>query len=386
MKNLYLDHAATSFPKAPGVVESMSNYLIEVGSNVNRGVYQSSFDAENILFETRELICELFHFQKPENVVFTKNITESLNVLIKGILHKNDHIIVSSMEHNAVMRPLNALLTRGVSFSKVPCNKYGELNPEDIKKYIQPNTKAILMTHASNVCGTILDLVKVGKICKEKGFYFIIDTAQTAGFLDIDYEKLNADAIAFTGHKGLLGPQGIGGFIIGEDMANQMNSLIQGGTGSLSEEETQPDYMPDKFEAGTLNIPGIYGLNASLKYILKTGLKTIREKELYILKYFLDELSNLSALKIIGKKHLKERTAVVSIDIPQEDTGEIAYELFKDFGIMTRCGLHCAPSAHKTLGTFPHGTIRFSFSHHNTIKDITYTIDALNQIMKKRSL
>ncbi|RBP42245.1 aminotransferase class V-fold PLP-dependent enzyme [Garciella nitratireducens] len=386
MKNLYLDHAATSFPKAPGVVESMSNYLIEVGSNVNRGVYQSSFNAENILFETRELICELFHFQKPENVVFTKNITESLNVLIKGILHKNDHIIVSSMEHNAVMRPLNALSTRGVSFSKVPCNKYGELNPEDIKKYIQPNTKAILMTHASNVCGTILDLVKVGKICKEKGFYFIIDTAQTAGFLDIDYEKLNADAIAFTGHKGLLGPQGIGGFIIGEDMANQMNSLIQGGTGSLSEEETQPDYMPDKFEAGTLNIPGIYGLNASLKYILKTGLKTIREKELYILKYFLDELSNLSALKIIGKKHLKERTAVVSIDIPQEDTGEIAYELFKDFGIMTRCGLHCAPSAHKTLGTFPHGTIRFSFSHHNTIKDITYTIDALNQIMKKRSL
>lgn len=386
MKNLYLDHAATSFPKAPGVVESMSNYLIEVGSNINRGVYQSSFDAENILFETRELICELFHFQKPENVVFTKNITESLNVLIKGILHKNDHIIVSSMEHNAVMRPLNALSTRGVSFSKVPCNKYGELNPEDIKKYIQPNTKAILMTHASNVCGTILDLVKVGKICKEKGFYFIIDTAQTAGFLDIDYEKLNADAIAFTGHKGLLGPQGIGGFIIGEDMANQMNSLIQGGTGSLSEEETQPDYMPDKFEAGTLNIPGIYGLNASLKYILKTGLKTIREKELYILKYFLDELSNLSALKIIGKKHLKERTAVVSIDIPQEDTGEIAYELFKDFGIMTRCGLHCAPSAHKTLGTFPHGTIRFSFSHHNTIKDITYTIDALNQIMRKRSL
>lgn len=386
MKNLYLDHAATSFPKAPGVVESMSNYLIEVGSNVNRGVYQSSFDAENILFETRELICELFHFQKPENVVFTKNITESLNVLIKGILHKNDHIIVSSMEHNAVMRPLNALSTRGVSFSKVPCNKYGELNPEDIKKYIQPNTKAILMTHASNVCGTILNLEKVGKICKEKGFYFIIDTAQTAGFLDIDYEKLNADAIAFTGHKGLLGPQGIGGFIIGEDMANQMNSLIQGGTGSLSEEETQPDYMPDKFEAGTLNIPGIYGLNASLKYILKTGLKTIREKELYILKYFLDELSNLSALKIIGKKHLKERTAVVSIDIPQGDTGEIAYELFKDFGIMTRCGLHCAPSAHKTLGTFPHGTIRFSFSHHNTIKDITYTIDALNQIMKKRSL
>lgn len=386
MKNLYLDNGATSFPKAPGVVESMSNYLLEVGSNVNRGVYQSSFNAENIVFETRELICELFNFNRPENVILTKNITEGLNVLIKGILHKDDHAIVSSMEHNAVMRPLNALSRNGVEFSRIPCNKYGELDPEEIKKYIRPNTKAIIMTHASNVCGTILDLEKAGKICRDKGLYFIIDTAQTAGFLEIDYEKLNAHAIAFTGHKGLLGPQGIGGFIISEDMADKINTLIEGGTGSLSEEEIQPHYMPDKFEAGTLNIPGIYGLNASIKYILDKGIKTIRDKELRVLNYFLDELPNISGLEIIGKKDLKGRTAVVSIDIPRGDNGEIAYELFKDFGIMTRCGLHCAPSAHKTLGTFPNGTIRFSFSHYNTIKDAEYTINALSEIIRKRSL
>lgn len=382
MKSLYLDNGATAFPKAPGVVESMSNYLLNIGCNVNRGAYKSSFEAENIVFETRELICELFNFNKPENVVFTKNITESLNVLIKGLVKSGDHVIVSSMEHNAVMRPLNNLAKIGVEFSRVICNKYGELNPEDIIEHIKPNTKAIVMTHASNVCGTILDLKKVGTICKENGLYFIIDTAQTAGFLDIDYNELNADAIAFTGHKGLLGPQGIGGFIINDDIVSKFDTLIEGGTGSLSEREVQPEYMPDKFEAGTLNIPGIYGLNASLKYILKEGIAAIREKELYLVEHFLNDIGSISELYIVGKNNIKDRTAVVSVDIPNRDNGVISYGLYNSFGIMTRCGLHCAPSAHKTLKTFPRGTVRFSFSHFNTIDDVNYTVDAINKILK----
>lgn len=383
MKGIYLDNGATSFPKAPGVAESMANYLLNIGCNVNRGAYKSSFEAENIVFETRELLCELFNFEKPENAIFTKNITESLNVLIKGLIKSGDHVIVSSMEHNAVMRPINSLVKTGVEFSKVPCSVYGELNSEDIKKYIKPNTKAVVMTHASNVCGTILDLKRVGQICKENGLYFIIDTAQTAGFLDIDFKEIGADAIAFTGHKGLLGPQGMGGFIITDEMASTIDTFIEGGTGSLSEKEMQPEYMPDKFESGTLNIPGIYGLNAALKYILKEKVSTIREKELYLLDNFLAGILNISELTVVGKKDINTRTAVISIDIPNMDNGIVSYNLYKDFGIMTRCGLHCAPSAHETLGTFPRGTIRFSFGHFNTIGEVNYTLDAIYKIVKK---
>ncbi|QZY55243.1 aminotransferase class V-fold PLP-dependent enzyme [Crassaminicella profunda] len=381
MKEIYLDNGATSFPKAPGVVESVSNYLKNIGCNINRGAYTSSFEAENIVFETRELICELLHFDQCENVVFTKNITESLNVLIKGALRKNEHVIVSSMEHNAVMRPIHALGEKGITFSRVTCNALGELNVEDIKQYIKPNTKALVMTHASNVCGTVLPLEEIGEICKIHGIYFIIDTAQTAGFLEINYKKLGADAIAFTGHKGLLGPQGMGGFIMNDPLAAYMNPLIEGGTGSLSEYEKQPCYMPDKFEAGTMNIPGVYGLNAALKYILKTGINTIREKELFLVKRFLERLKNIPNIKIIGKKEIEGRTAVVSVDFPQYDNGQISYRLYKEFGIMTRCGLHCAPSAHKTLKTFPDGTVRFSFSHFNTVEEVDYTIDSIYKCM-----
>lgn len=382
MQSIYLDNGATSFPKAPGVAENMSNYIINIGCNANRGTYDSSIEAENTIFETRELICSLFNFDKPENVIFTKNITESMNILIKGLLKEDDHVIVSSMEHNAVMRPLNALNRRNVQFTRVPCNKYGELNPDDIIKYIKPNTKAVIMTHASNVCGSILDLKKVGSICKEKELLFIIDSAQTAGFTSVDYKELNADAIGFTGHKSILGPQGIGGFILNDKTANNMSTFLEGGTGSLSEIEVQPEYMPDKFEAGTLNIPGIYGLNAALKYIFKTNIDTIREKELFILDRFLQDIFNISNINPIGKKTTSERTAIVSIDFIKHDNGEIAHMLCKEFGIMTRCGLHCAPSAHKTLGTFPNGTVRFSFSHFNTIKDVQYAIDSINKCIK----
>ena len=380
MKYVYLDNGATSFPKAPGVAESMSDYILNIGTNVNRGAYSSSFKAENTVYETRELLCELFHFNKPENVVFTKNITESMNILIKCLLKENDHAVVSSMEHNAVMRPLNSL--KGVEYTRVLCDKTGELAIEDVEKAIKKNTRALIMTHASNVCGSILDLEKVGQICKKHNLFLIIDSAQTAGFLDMDFHGLNADAIGFTGHKSLLGPQGIGGFIVNDRINNEMSTFIEGGTGSLSDTEIQPDYMPDKFESGTLNIPGIYGLNASVKYLLKEGIKNIREKEIFLLSRFLDGLLNIENIKLIGKTTTLDRTGILSIDFVNNDNGLVSYELSKEYGIMTRSGMHCAPSAHKTLGTFPKGTVRFSVSHFTTLEEIDYALACINKIAK----
>jgi len=383
MKYVYLDNGATSYPKAPGVAESISDYILNVGTNVNRGAYSSSYQAESTVYETRELICELFNSNKPENVIFTKNITESMNVLIKGLLREKDHVIVSSMEHNAVMRPLNSIQNK-IEYTRVQCNEFGELNTEDVASSIKPNTKAVIMSHASNVCGTILNLEEVGKICERNNIFFIIDSAQTAGFLDIDFQKLHADAIGFTGHKSLLGPQGIGGFIIDDGIVDKINTLIEGGTGSLSDTERQPDYMPDKFESGTLNIPGIYGLNASLKYLLNIGVRNIRDMEIHLLEKFIEGVLNTNKIRLIGKKTSYDRTGILSIDFTDNDNALVAHELSKDYGIMTRCGLHCAPSAHKTLGTFPKGTVRFSLSHFNTLEEIEYSIDCINKIASKQ--
>lgn len=382
MNSIYFDNAATSFPKAPGTSESMINYITNIGCNVNRGAYANALQAQRVLFDTRDLICSLFNFSNPENVVFTKNITESLNVLIKGLLKSGDHVLVSSMEHNAVMRPLTAMEKLSVEFSRVPCNIDGTLDVENLNKYLKPNTRAVIMTHASNVCGTILPLEKVGNFCKENNLYFIIDSAQTAGFLDMDYKTLNADAIAFTGHKALLGPQGMGGFVIDSDLVPLVNTFIEGGTGSLSSSEKQPECMPDKFESGTMNIPGVFGLNASLKYLKNIGLNTIREKELYLTDIFINKVKNMNNVRLLGLDGIDNRTAVVSLDFTNDDNSEVSFKLSNDYSIMNRCGLHCAPSAHKTLNTYPQGTVRFSFSHNNTVEEINYAIDCISKCVK----
>ncbi|MEG1255598.1 aminotransferase class V-fold PLP-dependent enzyme [Clostridium sp.] len=386
MKKVYLDNGATSFPKPTEVIKSMTNYIVGIGGNVNRGSYDSSFDAENTVYETRELLCKFFNFSKPENVIFTKNITESLNVVLKGLLNPSDHIIISSMEHNAVLRPLNALQSKSIDHSVVPCNSLGELNPSDLHKYLKPNTKAVIMTHSSNVCGTIMPFEEIGNFCKENNIYFIADTAQTAGSLPIDMEKMNIDILCFTGHKGLLGPQGIGGFLIKDELAKITNPLIEGGTGSFSEYEVQPDYMPDKFEGGTPNIPGIFGLNASLKYLKEKGINNIREHEMKLTKLFLDKIKDIKEIKILGLPSVENRTSVVSIDFPEGDNGEISYLLSKNYGISVRCGLHCAPSAHKTLGTFPNGTVRFGFGCFNTENDVLYAANAIKDILYTETL
>ena len=385
MENIYLDNAATSFPKASGLGEFISNYISNFGVNINRGFSELSYEAENIVYNTREILCEFFHFDDPSQVIFTKNITESINVIMLGLLKSSDHIIVSSMEHNAVVRPLSFLHDNGVSFSKVKCSKDGELNPEDIKKLVRKNTKAIIMTHSSNVSGKIFPLKRVGEIAKEHNLYFIIDTAQTAGFIPIDFHDLNADVITFTGHKGLLGPQGIGGFLINSVINKKVRPLVYGGTGSFSHLERQPNTMPDKYESGTLNIPGIAGLNFSLNYIKEIGgLEYIREKEIALTKKFIEGLMNINKIKIVGSLELTDRCPVVSITTDKKDISDVAYQLNKRYGISTRVGLHCSPWSHMTLGTFPQGTIRFSIGHKNTNEQIDKVILALNSIMNNK--
>lgn len=384
MKGIYLDQAATSFPKAPGVGEIICSFLRNIGSNINRGSYTNSLEAGRIVYETRELLCKTFNFTKPENVIFTKNITESLNYLIKGLLGPEDHVIVSSMEHNAVMRPLHSQAKKGMKFIRINCNNKGDLDLGHLKKSLRSNTKAVIMTHASNVCGTILPLALVGDFCQANNLFFIIDAAQSAGSIKVDFQALNCDALAFTGHKGLLGPQGIGGFLITDKLASHLESLIEGGTGSSSESEEQPPYLPDKFEAGTPNIPGIFGLHKALKFILETDLKTIQTQELSLTQHFIQGVKNIKNITLIGHEDVHNRTAAVSLDFPLLDNGEVANILAKEYTIMTRSGLHCAPSAHKTLGTFPQGTVRFSFGFFNTLEEVDSTLNALNTIVKEK--
>lgn len=382
MTRIYFDNAATSFPKAPGVGDAMKHYIDQIGVNVNRGVYGSSLSAGETVLETREALCRLFRFTESSHVIFTLNITQSLNMLIKGILQPQDHCIVSSMEHNAVMRPLTQLANQGVTFTRVATDSQGLLSPAEVRKAIQSHTKAVIITHASNVCGTILPLREIGRICREQGILFIVDSAQTAGSLPIDFGDLHLDALAFTGHKGLLGPQGVGGFLITPALAAAIDPLITGGTGSLSDKEEVPPFLPDKFEPGTPNLPGIFGLHAALTYLEQEGLDNLHNQAMELTGLFLEGVQAIKGIKVIGKQGIEGRTSVVSLDFPGADNGEIAYELEKYYGIMTRSGMHCAPSAHQSLGTFPHGTVRFSFSHANTRAEIHSAWQALSALTK----
>ena len=269
MKRVYLDNGSTSYPKAPGVGQAVCDFIEHIGTNVNRGGYQEAYAAEDVIIETREKLCRLFNFDKLKNVIFTPSITYSLNYIIKGYLRPGDHVLVSALEHNAMMRPLNQMVDQGVTFDRIPCSQQGELQLNAIEPLLKPNTKAIMMLHASNVCGTLMPLEQVGGICQKHGLTFVVDAAQTAGSFPIDMKKQHIDVLAFTGHKSLLGPQGIGGFLVSDEVASQMIPLVTGGTGSISDQEIQPDFLPDKFESGTQNIPGIYGLHAALDYLEK---------------------------------------------------------------------------------------------------------------------
>ena len=294
MQRIYLDNAATSYPKPKEVARAVADYIDNIGCNVNRGGYTAAYSAAQVVLDTREQLCRLFHFPNPRGVIFTANITVSLNMLLKGLLRPGDHVLVSAMEHNAVMRPLVQLAQQGVSFDRIPANRDGQLPDSSLESclssLLRPQTRAVIMTHASNVCGTVLPVERVGAFCRAHGLFFIVDCAQTGGVESIDMEAMHIDALAFTGHKGLLGPQGIGGFLARDALAAQMEPLLSGGTGSFSDLETVPELLPDRFEPGTPNLPGIFGLHAALQYLEQTGMDMIRKREQALTQRFIERL------------------------------------------------------------------------------------------------
>ncbi len=380
MKTIYLDNAATSFPKPPEVAERINEYITRVGATINRSVYGAATEAGMIAYSLRERLCRLFNFSDPRHVVLSGGNTLALNMIIKGFLKPGDHVIVSSMEHNAVMRPLVQLEAEGVSFDRAPCDKEGIMDLDAFSFLFKENTKLVLISHASNVGGGLQDAEAIGRICKAKGVPFVLDAAQSAGHYPLDFEATGLSGMTVPGHKGLLGPQGIGAMLLRPEFAKQLKPLIAGGTGSASDSEIQPEYMPDRFESGTSNMPGIYGFEAALAFVEKIGVDALREHESRLTGRFIEGVRNIPALRLLGPAEREKRVGVISVDCPALDNAELSYELETCYGILTRCGLHCAPGAHKTLGSFPGGSVRFSLSCFNTEEDVDAAIKALREL------
>ena len=375
--SIYLDNASTSFPKPEVVSKGVYNFMVNNGCNINRGDYDKAYEASDMVFETRELIGKLFNYPKSSNVVFTPNITTALNMIIKGLLNENDHVLVSSLEHNAVMRHLVQLSKKGVSFSRIPCNNAGVMDLSSVEALIQKNTRAIICTHVSNVCGTIQPIEELGLIAKKHGLFFIVDSAQSAGILPIDMKSMNISALGFTGHKGLMGPQGTGGMVLREDIASVMEPLISGGTGSQSHLEELPTFMPDRFEPGTMNLCGLAGLHEALMCDVPKEDSHLTEVFLEGLKKFKDKI----VLK--GLSTVEGRTQVFGLDFPTLDNSHVSRVLSENYNIMTRVGMHCSPSAHKALGSYPKGLVRFSFGPYNTENEIIYALEAIKAIVEE---
>jgi len=381
---IYFDNGSTSYPKAPGVAQAVKDILERGCFNINRGGYAGAYEMSSLVFDTREKIAALFDCTSSRQVVFTGSITQSLNMALKGLLHLGDHVVTTQMEHNAVVRPLAQLQEQGVKVEFAHCVEDGKLDFSDMEKKITEQTKLVVMSHASNVCGTILPIQKVGEICRKRGVLFLVDSAQTAGVLPISMQRDNIDILAFAGHKGLLSTQGLGGLILSQQIANKMIPLIAGGTGSFSHMAKMPDELPDKLEAGTLNLPGITALSVAVDYITKLGIDTIYRQEMNLLDYLTKGLYDFPEVYIVGPKNLADKCAIAALDFPNMDNAAVAARLDEEYGIMTRCGLHCAPSAHKTLGTFPRGVVRCSIGHLNTEAEVDEMLYALSKITKKR--
>lgn len=377
---VYLDNAATSYPKAPGVASAMADYVEKVGATINRSSYASAQEAGLVTLSLRERLCRLFNHPDPTHAVLTPGATAGLNMVIKGLLRPGDHCLVSSMEHNAVMRPLVQLERGGVAFERIPCDAQGRLRLEALPGMIKLNTRLVVMAHGSNVCGTVQDAEAVGKICRERGVPFALDAAQTAGHIEVDFERFGLAALVVPGHKGLLGPQGIGALLLDADFARRLTPLVAGGTGSASDSEELPGWMPDRFESGTPNMPGVYGWEAALGWLENTGIETLENHEKTLSKRFLEGIYGLKNVKLYGATVPEGRTGVFSVGFLNCDNAEAAWRLEREFGILTRCGLHCAPSAHKTLGSFPEGSVRFSTGWANTEADIDAALSAIAAI------
>ncbi|WP_298845149.1 aminotransferase class V-fold PLP-dependent enzyme [Clostridium sp.] len=378
---IYLDNAATSFPKPEVVYSEVLKCMKTYAANPGRGSHNMAIAASSKIMDTRQELSELFNIPNLLNIIFTCNATESLNIGIKGILKPGDHVISTVIEHNSVLRPLNYLIKKGVTFTLLGVDENGHLNINNIKKAICKNTKVIIINHTSNVLGTVQDIKAIGQIAKESGIIFMVDSSQSAGIIPIDVVEDNIDLLAFPGHKGLYGPQGTGGLYIKEGI--KLDSYIQGGTGSDSLSMKQPNFLPDKFESGTLNTPGIAGLCEGIRFIRKIGIKNIRNHEIMLTEYLVKELSKLSYIKIYGGTDYKNRGAVVSLNIDNVDVSEVGDFLNKK-GIAVRTGFHCAPLIHQIIGTGRKGTVRISPGYFNNIGDIENLIKALKDIHEKR--
>jgi cysteine desulfurase family protein len=374
---IYLDNAATTFPKPDKVYHEMFDYMKTYAANPGRGAHDMSVMSSIKVLETRQIIANLFNIDDPFNIIFTSNTTDSLNIAIKGILKSGDHVITTVLEHNSVLRPLNKLKKTGVTITFLDMDDNGFINLVDIKKSINKKTKAIIINHASNVIGTIQNIEKIGEIAKQSGIVFIVDAAQSAGVIDIDVKLCNIDLLAFPGHKGLLGPQGTGGLYIAPGI--ELETTKEGGTGSNSHSLEQPDFLPDKFESGTLNTPGIVGLYQGISYIFEEGIQKVRKKEEDLTQYLLSELTKLPFIKIYGNKSIDKRCAVISFNIENMDSSIVGYELNKT-GIAVRTGYHCAPLIHKALDTTYYGTVRASLGYFNTFEDVEALIKSLREI------
>jgi cysteine desulfurase family protein len=361
----------------------MCDYIENVGCNVSRGGYRSSYGLSEKILDTREKLRDFFGFDRESNVIFTPNVTFSLNYVIHGLLREGDGLVITSMEHNAVARPAESVRRKGVNLRIAQCDENGRLDLDQFEEQIRyDNTKAVVMLHGSNVCGSLMPIAEAGKICRERGVFFIVDAAQTAGVFPIHMKEMNINGLAFTGHKGLLGPQGIGGLLLDEQLAEAIRPIIDGGTGSRSDSVVMPDFLPDKLEPGTLNLPGILGLSAALDYVTEKGVDAIRAEELRLAGLFMSAFEGRDDLRVVGPSATEERCPIVSLDFLRKDNAEVAFHLDEEFGIMTRCGLHCAPLAHQTLKTFPQGTVRFAFGHKNTVEEVECAIDAIEQILR----
>jgi len=376
---IYLDNAATSYPKPNQVAKSIYDFMINNGTSSGRGSYKMAIKSDFLVYETRKLIGELFNFKNPKNVIFTSNVTESINLALRGILKKGDHVVTSSLEHNAVWRTLKTLEKEiNIEITKVYADEYGYTNPAAVKNSIKENTKLIVFTHASNVLGTIQPIKEIGKIAKENNILFLVDTAQTAGVLNIDINENNIDLLAFTGHKSLFGPMGTGGLIV--NCNYDISPLKSGGTGGDSKYEYQPEYYPNKLETGTLNVSGIVGLREGIKFINNETIDKIYKREKILISYALKKLQEVENIKIYGPQNEEDIVGVISFNIDNISAEEVVYNLDMKHNIMLRAGLHCSPNAHELIGTKNTGAVRVGIGYFNEFDDIDKLVFALNDI------
>ncbi|MDR1727157.1 MAG: aminotransferase class V-fold PLP-dependent enzyme [Acidobacteriota bacterium] len=379
----YLDHAATSWPKPPEVVAAMARFLERDGGNPGRAGHRLSVAAGRVVYEARELLAGLFNAPDPLRVIFASNATHAVNIAICGLVRPGDHVITSGVEHNAVMRPLRALEQGGVRLTVIPCSGDGTLDLDAFARAAESAPpRLVAVTHASNVMGAILPVAEVGAVARRTGAYLLVDAAQTAGTVPIDMQAMGIDLVAFTGHKGLQGPPGTGGLVIGGRVpVHEMTPLTRGGTGSRSESENQPEDCPDKFESGTLNGAGIAGLGAGVRFVMERGVHALRAHEIALARKLAEGLANVPGVALHGPGDWERRTAVVSLTSDRLSASEIGFRLDEEFGVLSRVGLHCAPAAHRTIGTFPEGTVRFAPGPGNTPEEIDAAVKAVARIL-----